>query len=110
MGRLRVDAHHIANEIPSALPFVVACTLVMHITKGALYGIGSRTIRRQPQPLKARMGCSPLPHRFGFMHLVVIYHNLDPKLCSRFHRNTLIHRSIRGFLPLLRRHVNYSLP
>src|SRR5262249_51785621 len=39
-----------------------------------------------------------------------LWRQLWPKLCSRFHRNTLIHRSIRGFLPLLRRHVNYSLP
>jgi hypothetical protein len=70
--------YHITDHIASALPFVVPCAFLMDIAKGSLDGIGSRTIRWQPQQLKARRGCEPLPDRFGFMNPVVIDHDIDP--------------------------------
>ena len=49
----------------------------MDIAKGSLNGVGTGTIRRQPQQHKARVGFSPLHDRFGFMNPVVIDHDID---------------------------------
>ena len=65
------------DHIAQALPFVVPRAFIMHIAKGPLNGIGTGTIRRQPQQHKARVGCSPLLDRFGFMNPVVVYHDRD---------------------------------
>src|SRR5262245_30270036 len=69
-------ALHSTDHSASALAFVVPCALIVPIAKGAFSGIGSRAIGWQPQSHKARLGCQPLPDRFGFMHLVVVY---DPR-------------------------------
>jgi len=45
--------YNLAHQVTSALPCVVPCTLVMHITQGPLSGIGTGPIRWQPQQHKA---------------------------------------------------------
>ena len=70
--------YHITDQIAQALPFVVPRAFIMDIAKGPLNGIGTGTIRWQPQQHKARVGGSPLLDRFGFMNPVVVDHNRDP--------------------------------
>ena len=70
--------YHIIDHSAYALPLVVPRAFIMDIAPGALYGMGSRTIRRQPPPLNARRGFSPLTDRFGLLNRVVISHDVDP--------------------------------
>src|SRR5437867_12291319 len=67
--------HHIAETFP----FMVPCTLVVHIAEHPLNRVGPRTVRRQPAQRKARMTGSPLLDGFRFMHTVVICDHIDAR-------------------------------
>jgi hypothetical protein len=45
----------VLHQIAEPFPFMVPCALVVHIAERPLNRIGTRTVRRQPEHLKARM-------------------------------------------------------
>jgi hypothetical protein len=69
---------NIGYQIPEALTRMIAGAQVTHIAKGALDGVGARTISRQPEPGKPRVGGQPLLHGLGVMNGVMINHHLEP--------------------------------
>lgn len=56
---------------------MVARALIVHVTEGPLNRIGFRTVRRQPDKLKARMIGKPLNHCLRLVNPVVIRYHIN---------------------------------
>ena len=83
---------HIGPQIRSACAPMVPRAAVMHIAKGALHGVGPRTVGRHNQPAPARGGGQPL-----ILHADPPMRCMSPNIGSRhptsfiiFHHNYVI--------------------
>jgi hypothetical protein len=68
---------HILYHIPSTFACVVPCALVMDIAKHPLNGVGTRTVRWEPQQHQPGVACQPLLNGFRFMHTVIIHDDVE---------------------------------
>jgi hypothetical protein len=75
---------HISDQIPQALASMVAgaaimhIAKVMHIAKGALDRVGTRTIGRQQEQGNAWVSGHPVRDSLGLMDLEGIRHDIEP--------------------------------
>jgi hypothetical protein len=77
---------YVLPQIAEAFSFMIPCTLVGHIAKHPLKGVGTRTVRRQPEQRKTRMTGDPLCDGFRCMHTVVLHDHIAPRQLSSWVR------------------------
>ena len=71
----------VLHQVAEAFPFVVPCTLVVHIAERPLNRISTWTIGWQPEQGKLWMGCQPLLDGFGFMNTLIIDNHIHNQWC-----------------------------
>src|ERR1044072_7868392 len=73
----------ILPHLAQVLPLVIPGTLVVHITKRPLNGMGPRTVRRQPEQRQTGVTGHTLFDAFRFMNTLIIRTTIDTGHLSR---------------------------